>query len=150
MPISAVPEARLVKAVEEPEDTGLEEGDDENELTESASAKASADKTSETVKGSQSQKKKSETEPEPKTNGQKSKTAPSAEERQVSLFEPPKAKSQPPQPKKEKVVQASLFGESSAEKVRARQKPKQANKKPKTNGHAPTVFTAGQTIELEL
>ena len=144
-----------VKAVEEPEDTGLEEGDDENELTESASAKTSADKATETVKGPQSQKKKSETEPEPKTNGQKSKTAPNAEERQVSLFEPPKAKSQPPisqppRPKKEKVVQASLFGESNAEKVRARQKPKQGNKKPKAKGHAPTVFTAGQTIELEL
>ena len=144
-----------VKAVEEPEDTGLEEGDDENELTESASAKTSADKATETVKGSQSQKKKSETEPEPKANAQKPKAAPNAEERQVSLFEAPKTKSQqpisqPPRPKKEKVVQASLFGESNAEKVRARQKPKQGNKKPKAKGHAPTVFTAGQTIELEL
>ena len=130
-----------VKAVEEPEDTGLEDGDDENELIEAT----------ETVKGSQSQKKKSEMGPEPKANTQK----PKADRSQVNLFEHPKgqeqkATSQPPRPKTEKVVQASLFGENNAEKVRDRQKPKQGNKKPKAKGHPPTVFTAGQTIELEL
>lgn len=130
-----------VKPVEEPEDTGLEDGDEENELIEA----------SETVKGSQAQKKKSETGPEPKANTQKPKAA----QRQVNLFEHPKgqeqkANSQFPPPKKEKVVQASLFGENNAEKARDRQKPKQGNKKPKAKGHPPTVFTAGQTIELEL
>ena len=99
----------------------------------------------------QKQKKKSEMGPEPKANTQK----PKADRSQVNLFEHPKgqeqkATSQPPRPKTEKVVQASLFGENNAEKVRDRQKPKQGNKKPKAKGHAPTVFTAGQTIELEL
>ena len=130
-----------VKPVEEPEDTGLEDGDDENELIEAT----------ETVKGSPSQKKKSEMGPEPKANTQK----PKADQRQVNLFEHPKGQeqkvnSQFPPPKKEKVVQASLFGENNAGKVRDRQKPKQGNKKPKAKGHPPTVFTAGQTIELEL
>src|SRR6478735_2992420 len=44
-----------VKPVEEPEDTGLEEGDDDNDLVEAT----------ETGKGSQSPKKKEETSPEP-------------------------------------------------------------------------------------
>lgn len=130
-----------VKPVEESEDTGLEDGDDENELIEAT----------ETVKGSQSQKKKSETEPAPKASIQK----PKATQSQVSLFEHPKgqeqkANSQFPPPKKEKVQQVSLFGESNVESQDVKQKPKTGNKKSRTNGNKPKVFTAGQTIELEL
>lgn len=124
-----------VRPLEEPEDTGLEEGDDENELIESAS------KTTETGKGSQSSKKKSETEAEQgslfheekqsqpaKTNNGKTKKEKDQKTEQVNLF------GESPNPKKDKK------GDLPAGK-------KIKPSKSQTNGK---VFVAGQTIELEL
>jgi topoisomerase-4 subunit A len=121
-----------VKLMQEPEETGLEEGDDDNELIA---------ETTETGKGSQSSKKK---EPEPPTN----------EEGQAALFEEPakpkhqqvqKAQQKP----KVKAEQQDLFG---AEKPAAKEKSekvivKKKIDKPKNDSAA---FDVGQTIELEL
>lgn len=131
-----------VKLTQEPEETGLEEGDDDNELIE----------TTETGKGSQSSKKKSfeaQDGPEPPVN----------EEGQAALFgEPEKPKGQVqkaarPKPKV-KAEQQDLFG---AEKPK-QEKPVQNEKsekvivKPKADKPKPgdTAFDVGQTIELEL
>ena len=132
-----------VRPVEDPEDSGLEEGDDANELVEpTSSPKAfatTAGKATETVKGSLSPKKKSE-EAEP------------TQKSQQSLFKqkPPESK----KVKKEAPVQASLFGESPTGKSdkteRGGQKQKSSAKKPNGKANKPAVFTAGQTIELEL
>lgn len=82
-----------VKPVEEPEDTGLEEGDQDNELTTMA----------ETGKGSQSSKKKWE-EKEQSQNRIKGE--------QGKIFEDPKTQNgRTPKPKGE---QASLFGKARA------------------------------------
>jgi len=141
-----------VRPVEDPEDSGLEEGDDDNDLVESksTSAKAMADKATETGKGSQSSKKKSGTDPQ---------------DEQPSLFEQPKKPEEShsqkqPLPKGSKVEQASLFGESpgkgESKKQKAEKKLKAESGKPKLpksakgKGDKPGVFTAGQTIELEL
>ncbi|NOT73361.1 MAG: DNA gyrase/topoisomerase IV subunit A [Cyclobacteriaceae bacterium] len=121
-----------VRPVEDPEDSGLEEGDDDNELV-----------ATESGKDSQSSKKKSETDPA------------SEKESQPDLFAQPKKpaqKLQPrdqSQPKKQKPEQASLFGEKPEkdEKEVKIQKPL----KPKTPKESKSgVFTAGQTIELDL
>ena len=122
-----------VRPVEDPEDSGLEEGDDENELLESASAKTSA-KATETGKGSLSSKKKMEEDHQPEGQG--------------SLFEQKATQIADQEIKKQKAKaeQVSLFGESSLQK--AASKPK--GQKQKTKGDKPKVFTAGQTIELEL
>ncbi|MEJ0055379.1 MAG: DNA gyrase/topoisomerase IV subunit A [Bacteroidota bacterium] len=128
-----------VRPVEDPEDSGLEEGDDDNDLV-------AADKATETGKGSQSSKKKSE-------------TGPASAENQPNLFgqsqEPqPKASDKKPLPKRQKPEQASLFGEESKEVESV--KPKAESPKPKLpktvkpKTDKPDVFTAGQTIELEL
>jgi hypothetical protein len=125
---------------EEQEDTGLEEGDDENELIEPASAKASAGRTTETGKGSQSSKKKED--------------QPVNEEGQSSLFAPaekPKGQQQKAAPKKPKVKaeQADLFGASpkKVEKVNGKVPPPKKAKKDKGSDQA---FGVGETIELEL
>jgi len=126
-----------VRPVEEPEDSGLEAGDDENELIESAA------KTTEAGKGSQSSKKKSETE----------ETA-----EQGSLFrqeekqsQPLKTKSEAKQPQKKEAEQVNLFGESAKPKKDKKTNFPAGKKakplKPKTSDK---VFVAGQTIELEL
>ncbi|HZY80135.1 MAG TPA: DNA gyrase/topoisomerase IV subunit A [Cyclobacteriaceae bacterium] len=83
-----------VKPVEEPEDSGLEEGDDDNDLVDS--------KTKETAKDSLSSKKKWEPEPDPQKPAE-----------QASLFEEPKKQRQ----KKEPAKQANLFGEKEDKKV---------------------------------
>ncbi len=132
-----------VKAVEDPEDSGLEEGDDDNDVVElkSTSAKASADKAIETGKGSQSSKKKSDTAPvedQPDLFGESKKPKDS---------QPQKGKQ--PLPKRSKAEQASLFGEESSKEKPESVKDK-ASKPGKIKAAKPGVFTAGQTIELEL
>jgi len=124
-----------VKPVEEPEDTGLEEGDDENEMM-----------TIETEKGSQSSKKKWE-EPE--------------EGEQASLFEAkqepqnqnqPLVNGQPPKPKSAKpkeAEQANLFGEKEKSEIVVSKKPKVESKESKVKKED-EGFSPGQTIELEL
>lgn len=125
-----------VKPVEEPEDTGLEEGDDDNELA--------VEKATGTGKGGESPKKKSaneEREPDPviEEDGQtalfgeeKSKVGP------LVNGQPPKAKAKP-----KEVKQASLFGE----KKKVKETPVIQKKTDRNGGKA---FTAGDTIELEL
>jgi len=107
--------------VEEPEDSGLEDGDDENEVVEMTEAKDSP-----------SSKKKWETDPE---------------EEQASLFEEKQPSQQPlvngkpakaKEPKAKEAEQSSLFGEK--EKSEPEEEIKKEDK----------GFTPGQTIELEL
>ncbi|HMV10369.1 MAG TPA: DNA gyrase/topoisomerase IV subunit A [Cyclobacteriaceae bacterium] len=125
-----------VKLTQEPEETGLEEGDDDNELIE----------TTETGKGSQSSKKK---EQQP----------PVSEEGQAALFaEPEKPKGQvqkAAQPKpKVKAEQQDLFGaeKPKQEKPVQKEKSEKVIVKPKVDKPKPgdTAFDVGQTIELEL
>jgi len=117
-----------VKPMEEPEDTGLEEGDEENELVEAA----------ETGKGSQPLKKKWEEEVPAK---------------QASLFveeEKPKAPSEKQLQKaksQRQVEQASLFGESKKAKAEKIEVKKPVVKNKEADGKA---FGVGETIELEL
>lgn len=125
-----------VKLTQEPEESGLEEGDEDNELVEAT----------ETGKGSQSSKKK---EPEPPTN----------EDGQAALFEAPQKPKQQQVHRalvkpKVKVEQQDLFGaekpkqESPVQKEKSEKmivKPKL--KKPDDDDQA---FDVGQTIELEL
>lgn len=130
-----------VKLTQEPEETGLEEGDDDNELI---------SETTETGKGSQSSKKKSfEAQDEPPTN----------EEGQAALFaEPAKPKGQvqkAAQPKaKIKVEQQNLFGAEKPKQENPVQKEKSEKMivkpkiKPKPDDDQ--AFDVGQTIELEL
>jgi topoisomerase-4 subunit A len=114
-----------VKPVEDPEDSGLEEGDDENELVESPSPKGKTTGS----KDAESSKKKSETDRE--------------EASQPSLFgetkraESPKSspKKPPLVPKKQAVAQASLFGEKESVN----------SSKPESK-----AFTVGDSIELDL
>lgn len=125
-----------VKPVEEPEDTGLEEGDEDNELA--------VEKATGTGKGGESPKKKSaheEGEPDPviEEDGQtalfgeeKSKAGP------LINGQPPKAKAKP-----KEVKQTSLFGE----KKKVKENPVIQKKLDRNGGKA---FTAGDTIELEL
>ena len=125
-----------VKLTQEPEETGLEEGDDDNELIEAT----------ETGKGSQSSKKK---EQEPPVN----------EEGQAALFgEPEKPKGQVqkaarPKPKV-KAEQQDLFGteKPKQEKPVQNEKNEKVIVKPKADKPKPgdTAFDVGQTIELEL
>src|SRR6185369_3473868 len=133
-----------VKPVEEPEDTGLEEGDDENEMM-----------TIETEKGSQSSKKKYS----------------SAEEgEQASLFEAqveqqnqnqPLVNGQPPKPKAPKPKepeQANLFGEKRKSEIATTKTSEGEKEKSKVKSFAKASedkredegFSPGQTIELEL
>lgn len=119
-----------VRPVEDPEDSGLEEGDDENELVES-------DQATETGKGSQSSKKKEEKNSEQVTE---------------AAQRPPKDQDQNREKAKQKVKveQVSLFGEASEVAKKEPGRAKAPVRKPKEKGTKPTVFTAGQTIELEL
>jgi topoisomerase-4 subunit A len=114
-----------VKPVEDPEDSGLEEGDDDNELVEAPTPKGKTTGS----KGAESSKKKSETDRE--------------ETSQPSLFGETKApespknspKKPPLAPKKPAVEQASLFGEKE-------------NVSPDKTGSK--AFTVGDSIELDL
>jgi len=114
-----------VRPVEDPEDSGLEEGDDENELVEAPSSKGKTTGS----KDAESSKKKSETDREevsqPSLFGEAKKT------------ESPKSspKKPPLVPKKPAVAQASLFGE------------KESVNSGKGESKA---FTVGDSIELDL
>jgi topoisomerase-4 subunit A len=116
-----------VKAVEDPEDSGLEEGDEGESLVEAA----------ETVKGSSSPKKKSETEPGQQQSSQK---------------EQPQSQKPGQKQQSQKGAQVSLFGESQPEKGKPAVKaaPKPASDKKGSSGPQKGVYTPGQTIELEL
>jgi topoisomerase-4 subunit A len=126
-----------IKPLEEPEDTGLEDGED------------GVIETTETEKGSPSSKKKSEEKPE--TPGE-----------QASLFlEPEKnkqtkvnGKTPAPLPKKQKGEQVGLFG--TAPKKEPENKPSKKKPSPKgrpsaaANKNGDKAFGVGETIELEL
>lgn len=124
-----------IKLTQEPEETGLEDGDDDNELIE----------TTETGKGSQSSKKK---EPEPPTN----------EDGQAALFEAPQKPKQQQVQKtivkpKVKVEQQDLFGASTPKQENPVQKEKSERSIVKPKIKKPDddqAFDVGQTIELEL
>ncbi len=129
-----------IRALEDPDDTGLEEGDADNEST------------VETSKSSQPSKKKWE-EPE--------------EGEQASIFgesqlpqnqSKPLVNGQPPQPKEKRQAaeQASLFGESqnqpnqqSQENEPSQQKEEKV-KEDKPQDSSSQTFTAGDTIDLDL
>lgn len=130
-----------VSLTEEQEDTGLEEGDDDNELID--------EKATASGRGSESSKKK---EPFDKAQGE---PAAIEEDGQAALFAPPaKPKGQQqkaaPQKPKVKAEQASLFG-ASPKKEKAEVKPPNANgKKTKKDKGSDKAFGVGETIELEL
>jgi topoisomerase IV subunit A len=121
-----------VTLAEEPEETGLEEGDEDSELVDAAA---------ETEKGSQSLKKKEDSNPEP---------AAIEEDGQASLFAPPEKprgqvqKATAPKPKI-KVEQQGLFGE---------QKSQSQNQSPsseeKVNDKDDKAFGVGETIEFDI
>jgi hypothetical protein len=117
-----------VKPVEEPEDSGLEEGDDETDVQMTE------------AKGSPSSKKKiwePEAEEGEQANlfGESPEETSSKDERQVLVNgQPPKAKAEKPKEAK----QSSLFGEK--EKSDEEEKVDKDEK----------GFTSGQTIELDL
>jgi topoisomerase-4 subunit A len=128
-----------VKPVEEPEDSGLEEGDDENELME----------TTESEKLQSSKKKEHQAgEPSFAQTPEGEQASLFAESKSPSFAEAPEGKQsqplvngQPPKPKSakpKKPEQATLFNEE--EKSRKEEKLKKDNK----------GFSAGETIELEL
>ncbi len=133
-----------VSLAQEPEDTGLEEGDDENDLIE----------TTETEKSSQSSKKKVEPEPAVEEDGQ------------VSLFEEPKKPSQNQAPshqqkgepnKKVKVEQQNLFGQTSESPEKSRQENKTEvtpstgeSTNEKDDGNNDRSFNVGETIEFDV
>jgi len=134
-----------VKPVEEPEDTGLEEGDDENEMM-----------TIETEKGSQSSKKKWE---EPEEGEQASlfeaKQEPQSQNQPLVNGQPPKPKSA----KRKEPEQANLFGEKEKNEKVVSEKLKIESKEPKVKPSFAKAsddkkedegFSAGQTIELKL
>jgi topoisomerase-4 subunit A len=120
-----------VKPVEEPEDSGLEEGDDENEvqMTEAKDSPSSKKKIweSEAEEGEQSSLFEAE-------HPKESSFAKASEDKQTLVNgQPPKAKEEKPKEAK----QSSLFGEkekSDEEKI----------------GKDEEGFTPGQTIELDL
>ena len=125
-----------VKLTQEPEESGLEEGDEDNELVEAT----------ETGKGSQSSKKK---EQEPPTN----------EDGQAALFEAPQKPKQQQSPKtivkpKVKAEQQNLFGAEKPKQEKPAPKEKSEKVIVKKKGEKPKpgdqAFDVGQTIELEL
>lgn len=121
-----------VKPIEEPEDTGLEEGDDD------------AIKATATGKGSESPKKKSGNEEEPivEDDGQ---TALFGKEKEkpgpLVNGKPPKTKSKPKEAK-----QASLFGPVRTKKPGGEEK-KEVKQREAESGK---TFTPGDSIELDL
>ena len=117
-----------VKPLEDQEDTGLEEGDDDNDLVD--------DSATETNR-SQSPKKKEEfNQPEPTLgeDGQASLFGETKKQPQQPLVngQPPKSKA-----KQKEATQADLFGEKEKKEIKNDEVDKQA-------------FTAGDSIELDL
>lgn len=119
-----------VTLAEEPEETGLEEGDDDNELVDAAA---------ETEKGSQSLKKKEDSNPEP---------AAIEEDGQASLFAPPEKprgqvqKAAAPKTKI-KVEQQGLFGEQKSQS-------QNQSSEEKVNDKDDKAFGVGETIEFDI
>ena len=132
-----------VTSAEDPDDTGLEEGDEDNELVE----------TTETGKGSQSLKKKEEADPEPifEEDGQASLfgEAPSEQSKASQASQDPKVNGKNPQPlqKKPKAEQANLFGESPKNEKESKE---EDSNKEIMKAEEPKAFTAGDSIELDL
>jgi topoisomerase-4 subunit A len=131
-----------VSLTEDQEDTGLEEGDDDNELIEAT----------ETEKGSQSSKKKEESNREPEP--------PVGEDGQAALFAPPEKpkgqvqKASPPKPKV-KVEQANLFGAESKSQKQKEEVKDEVKEKPKKDSKPPDdddgkAFGVGETIEFDI
>ncbi len=112
-----------VKPVEDPEDSGLEEGDEGESLVEATE-----------TKGSPSPKKKSETDPD--------------QEQSSQTDEPQKPRQQKNQD--QKAAQVSLFGESPEPKEKSKPASTPAVTKKAPPASDKGVFTPGQTIELEL
>jgi len=140
-----------VKPVEEPEDTGLEDGDEFEEFAEAF------EKATGTGKGAESQKKKSGNPTYAKASEGGEEVEPAIiieEDGQAAFFgepkqkqgplvngQPPKAKAQKPKEPK----QADLF-ESKKEEVKGKKEVEKTEaKKPEQK-----LFTAGDSIELEL
>ncbi|MBK5279145.1 MAG: DNA gyrase/topoisomerase IV subunit A [Bacteroidia bacterium] len=123
-----------VKPVEEPEDSGLEEGDDDNELVEATETKSS-----------QSLKKKEETSPESiiEEDGQASLFG-EANIKQSKTTENhgPKVNGKDPQPlpKRPKTEQAKLFGQSQEKDVGDKEREEKESK----------AFSVGDSIDLDL
>jgi topoisomerase-4 subunit A len=124
-----------VTLAEEPEETGLEEGDEDNDLVDAAT---------ETGKGSQSLKKKEDSSPEPE--------AIIEEDGQASLFAPPEKpkgqvqKATTPKPKI-KVEQQALFGEQKSQS----QKQEEVNGKTEDGDKKDDkAFGIGETIEFDI
>ncbi len=128
-----------VKPVEDPEDSGLEDGDEENDLVDS--------KTTETSNGSPSSKKKFEADPTIEDDGQASLFgAPEPEQQGGTLIngKPPVPKSQ----RKQEQKQANLFGEKEKE---VRSNEVQPDEKPGNSSNEGEIgFSPGQTIDLDL
>jgi topoisomerase-4 subunit A len=118
-----------VKPVEEPEDTGLEEGDDENEVEMTE------------AKGSPSSKKKI-WEPEPEEGEQASLFGEEPKEQVLVNGQPAKAKATKPK----EAEQTSLFGEKSESEASSEEK---ANKEKKVENKK-EGFSPGETIEFDL
>jgi topoisomerase-4 subunit A len=126
-----------VKPLDEPEDTGIEEGDDNEEVTE--------------AKGSPSPKKKWETDPEAEPGEQASLFGePQKEAANQPLVngQPPKAKA----PRQKEPEQANLFGEASPKKENEEEVSDQDTKKQVDDklNKDDKAFGIGETIEFDL
>ncbi len=144
-----------VRQVEEPEDTGLEDGDEESELMQAT----------ETGKGSQSSKKKLETRPVAiEQVGTGWQVGLFAEPKQPVNSSQPKVMGKEPQPlpKRQKAEQAALFGKSQTGKgenegseVKGTKAVEKTKADPKAKGKMVSkidkkTFGVGETIDLEL
>jgi topoisomerase-4 subunit A len=119
-----------VKPVEEPEDTGLEEGDEDNEVEMTE------------AKGSPSSKKKI-WEPEPEEGEQASLFGEEPKEQVLVNGQPAKAKATKPK----EAEQTSLFGEKSESETSSEEK---ANEEKKVEDKKKEGFSPGETIEFDL
>jgi len=126
-----------VRPVEDPEDTGQEEGDDENELA--------TEKATGTGKDGESPKKKSDSEEESiiEDDGQTALFGESKEKQIGPLVngKPPQAKAKPKEAK-----QADLFGPVRTEKPGGESQKKEKVK----NDEEPKAFGVGDEIEFDL
>lgn len=133
-----------VALLQEPEETGLEEDDEDNEELSGKAAEP---------KGAQSPKKKVEPYPEPEQ--------PVDEDGQVSLFAAPQRTSAPPHQQKQeqprpkvKVEQQSLFGEEKPQREKPQKEAASEEEKEVGNdlssSRGSRSFGVGETIEFEL
>lgn len=125
-----------VRPVEDPEDSGLEEGDEENELEMTE------------ANGSPSSKKKI-WQPESEEGEQASLFGEEPKEQVLVNGQPAKAKAAKPK----QVEQASLFGEKSedsSEEKRKSSTEEESEDQEKIEGNKDKGFSAGETIEFDL